>query len=131
MASVIYGDMLSFFPELMRRIFLYEKSPTLIAGHTDKVNLRDSSGVLQFCKAGDVVVNGNTLNDVDAPVLWTRSEIGMNTYIEVDAIEYRRTKNNDFVREGGFNVYMLETIVGNTDTQTVDTTVDLGVSHYK
>lgn len=55
----------------------------------------------------------------------------MNTYIEVDAIEYRRTKNNDFVREGGFNVYMLETIVGNTDTQTVDTTVDLGVSHYK
>lgn len=131
MAGAVYGDMLSFFPDLMRRIFLYEKKPTIIAGHTDKANLRDSSGILQFCKAGDVIVNGNTLNDVDAPLLWTRSTIEMQTYVEIDNVEYRRTKNNNFSRDGAFNVYVLETVVGNTDTQTPDATVDLGVSHYK
>lgn len=131
MARKVYGDMLAFFPELIRVIILYEKSPTIIAGHTDKLNLRPSSGVVEFCKAGDVIVNGNTLNDVDAPILWTRSVISMQTYIEIEEVEYRRTKNNAFAREGDFNVYVLNTVVGNTDTQTKDPLVDLGVSHFK
>ena len=131
MARRVYGDMLGFFPELIRVIVLYEKKPTIIAGQTDKANIRQSSGVIEFCKAGDVVVNGTTLNDVDAPMLWTRSEIGMQTFMEIDGVEYRRTKNNAFSREGDFNIYMLETVVGNTDTQQPDTTVDLGVSKYR
>lgn len=126
MPRAVYGDMLAFFPELIRRFVLYEKSPTIIAGHTDKKNLRQTSGILQFCKAGDVVVNGQTLNDVDAPLIWTRSDIGMDTYIEADGVEYRRTKNNKYVREAGFYIYVLESVVGNTDTQTPDTTVNLG-----
>lgn len=126
MPRAVYGDMLAFFPELIRRFVLYEKSPTIIAGHTDKKNLRQTSGILQFCKAGDVVVNGQTLNDVDAPLIWTRSDIGMDTYIEADGVEYRRTKNNKYVRESGFYIYVLESVVGNTDTQTPDTTVNLG-----
>lgn len=127
MSRAVYGDMLAFFPELIKRFVIYEKSPTLIAGHTDKLNIRETSGILQFCKAGDVVINGNTLNDVDAPLIWSRSEIGMNTYIEADGTEYRRTKNNKFVREGGFYIYVLESVVGNTDTQTPELNVNLGI----
>lgn len=132
MARAIYGDMLAFFPELIRKIVLYEKQPTTIAGHFFKENVRVSSGVIQFCKAGDIVVNGQVLNDTDCPVLWTRSMLAMNTYVQdSDLIEYRRTKDNAYAVEGGFNVYILEKVTGNTDTNTRDTSVDLGVSQYK
>jgi hypothetical protein len=68
-----------------------------------------------------------TLADTNVPSLWTRKKLDVgNTFICKDDELYRVVNPSDWTFEGGFNVYVLETFVGDSDEQEPDEDVNLG-----
>ena len=65
------------------------------------------------------------------PTLWTKSKLKLGDYFISKGEEtYRITNSADWLFEGGFNCYVLEEVVGNTDTQVQHEYVELGQNNY-
>ena len=107
----IYGDMLCFFPEQFRKFQYFLMRPNVVASYTKREE--------------------DTLSDINIPTLWTREKLDvMYGFVQKDDELYRIVNPADWLFEGGFNVYILETFVGNSDVQTSFEDVDLGQNSY-
>ena len=126
----VYGDMLSFFPELRRVFSNFEMKVKLVSGYEPRINERKVTGVLQYKKAGSLDIEGDNLADTDVPVFYTRIECKKGSFLSDLNNVYRISKDNKWYFEGGFYCYVLEKVIGTTDTQTTNTKVDLGKSKY-
>lgn len=127
----IYGSMLNFFTEQFRVFDYFCMKPRVNASYAPRVSLGKVKGILQYMKKGELREEGDTLADVNIPVLWTKSKLKLGDYFISKGEEiYRITNNADWLFEGNFNCYVLEEVVGNTDTQVQHEYVELGQNNY-
>lgn len=128
---MIYGDMLCFFPEQFRKFQYFLMHPNVVASYSKREEEKTITGVFQYMKKGELKREEDTLADVNIPTLWTREKLNvMYGFIQKDDELYRIVNPADWLFEGGFNVYILETFVGNSDVQTSFEDVDLGQNSY-
>lgn len=128
---MIYGDQLSFFSEQFRFFEYFTMEPDTVASYSQRKSLGRVKGVFQYWKKGELKREEDTLADVDVPTIWTRQTLKAGNYfIQKDDETYRIVNKNDWTFEGGFNVYVLELMVGSTDEQQPFTYVDLGQNSY-
>ena len=135
MSGGVYGNMLSYFSELMENYDVYKQIPNVGAGWTRdtapaftvrgimqntegaSLNVRDAysrSSVSTGSSSGIVsVVNGSSF--------WSEQDIPLvDCFTRVDGVAYRFMTNGSFVKEGGFYAYTIAKVVGNngeTDKQ--------------
>lgn len=127
----VYGDMLSFFPELIRQFDYFRMLPKPVASYSTRELLGKVRGVFQYMKKGDLLRENDTEADVDIPTLWTTQKLNVGNYfIIADDVLFRITTNFQWMYEGGFYCYGLETFVGNSDEQQPFEYVDLGQNSY-
>lgn len=126
-----YGDMLVFFNEQRRSFNYFHMSPKPVASYSQREDLGKVTGVFQYMKRGELIRENETLADVNVPTLWTRQSLKVGDYfIEKDGETFRIVNPADWTFEGGFNIYVLETFVGNSDKQEPFEDVDLGQGSY-
>lgn len=125
---MVYGDQLAFFTEQFRMYEYFTMTPRPVAGYTERQPLGKVKGVFQYMKRGELVREADeTLADTNVPTLWTRSKLKVGDYFIVKDEElYRIVNPSDWSFEGGFNVYVLESFVGDSDEQVPDEEVNLG-----
>lgn len=127
----IYGDLLSFFPEQVRMVSYFCMKPLNVASYTEREDLGKVRGVFQYMKKGELKRENDTLEDTNIPTFWTRQKLKVGNYfLQKDDELYRIVNPADWLFEGGFHCYVLETFVGNSDVQVNFEDVDLGQNSY-
>ena len=126
----MYGDLLVFFPELIARYNTFTAKPKAGGGYEARVPGDPVRAIIMAMKGGDLPVENGLLAETNVLTLWTRSELGKETFVMYGGIPYRRTKNNDWYDYGRTKIYIIESVVGVTDTQTVNTNVKYGRELY-
>ena len=82
-------------------------------------------------KIKDLDYEGGSLSSKTVPTVWTEKKLDTNTFARIDEVDYRCVNaGRNYGFEGNFNVYVLENIIGNTDKQVKNPSVDLGRSDY-
>ena len=127
----IYGDMLAFFSEQRRSFKYFHMTPKPVASYSQREYLGNVTGVFQYMKRGELIRENDALADTNVPTLWTRQSLKVGDYfIEKGDETYRIVNPADWTFEGGFNVYVLETFVGNSDKQEPFEYVNIGQNDY-
>ena len=127
----IYGYLLSFFPEQFRMVSYFCMKPLNVASYTEREDLGKVRGIFQYMKKGELKRENDTLEDTNIPTFWTRQKLKVGNYfLQKDDELYRIVNSADWLFEGGFNCYVLETFVGNSDVQVNFEDVDLGQNSY-
>ena len=127
----IYGDLLSFFPEQFRMVSYFCMKPLNVASYTEREDLGKVRGVFQYMKKGELKRENDTLEDTNVPTFWTKQKLKVGNYfLQKDDELYRIVNPADWLFEGGFHCYVLETFVGNLDVQVNFEDVDLGQNSY-
>lgn len=128
----VYGNQLMFFAEQFRMFDYFTMNPQTVASYSKRVSLGKVKGVFQYMKKGELLRENDTLADTNVPTLWTRQKLGVGNYFIQKGDELYRIKNpSDWTFEGGFNAYVLETFVGNSDAQKSHEYVNLGQEDYE
>ena len=128
--SGVYGDMLAFFPELIKSYDRFTAQPKAVAGNEKRVSKGTIRGILQAMKGGDLPVQGELLTQTNVLTFWTRGELDKEDYIARDGVTYKRTKDNDWQEFGRTNIYILESVSGTFDDNVRNTAVTFGKEHY-
>ena len=127
----IYGDMLSFFPEQFRMLDYFHMTPQNVASYSTREYLGKVRGVFQYMKKGELKRENDTLDDTSIPTFWTRQKLKIGDYfIQKEDEVFRITNSANWLFEGGFTCYVLETLVGNSEVHTPFEYVDLGQNSY-
>ena len=127
----IYGDMLSFFPEQFRMFDYFHMAPQNVASYSTREYLGKVRGVFQYMKKGELKRENDTLDDTSIPTFWTRQKLKIGDYfIQKEDEVFRVTNSANWLFEGGFTCYVLETLVGNSEVHTPFEDVDLGQNSY-
>lgn len=127
----VYGDMLGFFPEIFREFDYFSMSPEITGGYSNRTEEIKIKGVLQNVNSGLLRQEGDTIAGTSHPVFWTRSILLLGYFIKDGETVYRITRTNDWVRQGNFYKYDLESVVGNKDEDSgVEDVVDYAKSTY-
>lgn len=127
----VYGDMLVFFNEQKRSFKYFHMTPKPVASYSQREYLGNVTGVFQYMKRGELIRENDALADTNVPTLWTRQSLKVGDYfIEKGDETYRIVNPADWTFEGGFNVYVLETFVGNSDKQEPFEYVNIGQNDY-
>lgn len=127
---MIYGDMLSYFPEMFRKFDYFNMNPLPSASYTKREKLGTARGVLQYLKRGELRRENDTLADTEIPTFWTRENLKTGYFLLVQDEAYRITNKADWLYAGGFNCFVLELVVGNTDKQKPFEYVNIGQNSY-
>lgn len=128
----IYGDQLAFFSEQFRYFDYFRMKPKVVASYSQREPIKRIRGVFQYMKRGELRMEQDTLADVNVPTLWTREKLQVGDFfIQKDDETYRIVNPADWLFEGGFCCYVLETVVGNTDIQEPFDDVDIGQNSYE
>ena len=105
--------------------------PLNVASYTEREDLGKVRGIFQYMKKGELKRENDTLEDTNIPTFWTRQKLKVGNYfLQKDDELYRIVNSADWLFEGGFNCYVLETFVGNSDVQVNFEDVDLGQNSY-
>ena len=127
----IYGDSLAFFSEQFRYFDYFTMKPNTVASYSTREPLGKVRGVFQYMKRGELRREESTLADVNVPTFWTRQKLKVGDYfIQKEDEIYRIVNPADWLFEGGFCCYVLESVIGNTDEQQPFEYVDLGQNSY-
>ena len=126
----VYGEMLSYFPELFQLVDYFSMNPQPVASYDERKDLGKVKGVFQFIRKGELARSGDTLSEKEVPTFWTTKKLEVGNFITVDEIDYRIDSNDDWMFAGGYYCYGLETLIGNTDKQEEIPDVDLGIGSY-
>lgn len=127
----VYGDQLAFFTDQFRSYEYFHMKPHTTASYSTRESLGKVRGVFQYMKRGELRREEDTLADVNVPTLWTRTKLKVGDYfIQKDDELYRIVNPADWLFEGGFCCYVLESVVGNTDKQEPFEYVNIGQNSY-
>lgn len=127
----VYGDSLAFFSEQFRYFDYFTMKPNTVASYSTREPLGKVRGVFQYMKRGELRREESTLADVNVPTFWTRQKLKVGDYfIQKEDEIYRIVNPADWLFEGGFCCYVLESVIGNTDEQQPFEYVDLGQNSY-
>jgi hypothetical protein len=119
----VYGDMLGFFPELMRKYYTFNMAPQKTGGFGARTDVTPVKAIVQYIRQGKLVQEGDTIAATDRPYLWTREKLTVIHFITdtndpATETVFRINEDAHWKKTGGFYEYELLTMVGDTDTQT-------------
>lgn len=127
----IYGDQLAFFTEQFRMFDYFKMTPNSVAGYSNREDLGKVRGIFQYMKKGELREENDALADTNVPTIWTRKKLEVGDYfISFDDETFRIVNPANWLFEGGFYCYVLQTVVGNTDKQKPHEYVNLGQNDY-
>ena len=130
----VYGEQLAFFAEQFRTVEVFSMTTNTVAGYSNRQSLGRFRGVFQYMKRGDLLRENETLSDIAVPTFWTKAKLKAGNFIDLldteDKDLYRIVNKQPWKHEGGFYIYILETVSGNTDEQEAHDDVDLGGGFY-
>ena len=123
----VYGDMLAYFPELFEKATVFPMMPKTVAGYEPRPVGTVVYGVFQFRTKNNLDAENMTLVETHAAEFWTEAvlEEGLFLVRELDGLIYRITRDNNWDFSGSYHKYLVDTVAGNTDTQTPDSDVNL------
>ena len=123
--------MLCFFQEQFRQFDYFRMRPNTVASYSKREDERKVTGVFQYAKKGELKRENDTESDVNIPTFWTREKLNVGEgFIQKEDELYRIVNPADWLFEGGFNVYILESFIGNSDVQEPFDDVDIGQNSY-
>lgn len=129
--SGVYGDQLAFFPEQFEDAVAFRMDPILVGGYENRKDIVHTSGVFQWLKGGSLDIEEHLLVRADTIVYWTYDALEEGMFLErADGKLFRIVKEMDWEQKGTFYRFVIETVVGNTDEQTTDPEVTLGINQY-
>lgn len=128
--SGVYGDLLTFFPELIRSFTAFTAKPKTGGGYHPRVLIGEIRGIIMSMKGGDLPVENELLAESDVITFWTRKTLDKESFVSDKDKVYRRTKEKDWFDFGRTNIYILERVVGTFDTQVTNTKVDYAKGMY-
>lgn len=123
--SGVYGDILLYFPELLKDFSVYDVIPSGVAGYK-KTLVKTVTGVFQHVKQGKLDNEGDTAVGTNVPMLWILEDTLEQYQIITDPDtnrDYRVAKDAPWSYEAGFAVYELTSTVGITDKQSKDASI--------
>lgn len=127
----VYGDMLPFFYEQSRMVEYFTMKPQNVASYSKRESLGKIRCIFQYMKRGELRREEDTLADTNVPTVWVKQKLKAGDFfISFEEETFRIVRPSDWHHEGGFYVYELETVVGNTDEQTAFEYVNLGQNSY-
>lgn len=126
----VYGSQLSYFPELFRRFEYFDMKPQVSASYYPRTSLGRVRGIFQFMKKSELLRQNDVLDDTEVPALWTKQKLDLGKFVTIDDIDYRIVSSNDWLFEGGFYCFTLETFTGNSDRQEAHDYVNIGQNDY-
>lgn len=131
MSGPIYGNMLGFFPELMKRYQIFSMRSKVGAGYGERVPYRTVTGYFLHSGADPYKVVSGLLTENDVAQFFVRQrfpekDIRQGLFVEVDELLYRfKQDDGSFTIEAGYAHYVLQLVPGNTDAQTPHENVNL------
>ena len=126
----VYGNMLNYFPELMRQFDYFSMKPQPVASYSKREDLGKVTGVFQFVKKGELRIATDTIAETEFPTFWTKKELVVGNFMTIEGTDYRICNDFKWMYEGEFRVYGLETFVGNSDKQEPIPDVKIGPGLY-
>jgi hypothetical protein len=132
----IYGDVLAFNPSLFSDYDIFTMDAKLVAGYANKkVVLPKTEGYLSRSKGGMEAIVSELRTENQKAQFWMydtipRGLVNQGLYVEDDGELYQFTTDNGYSREGGYHVYDLQLVVGNTGEQKRHRNVFLGQEEY-
>src|SRR5690606_35086748 len=107
MSGPIYGNMLGFFPELMKRYQIFYMRPKVGAGYDERVPYRTVTGYFLHSGADPYKVVSGLLTENDVAQFFVRQrfpekDIRQGLFVEVDELLYRfKQDDGSFTIEAG------------------------------
>lgn len=126
----VYGDQLAFFAEQFRMFEYFSMQPLPKGSYTPRKSLGKVKGVFQYMKRGDLMRENEVEAETDVPTIWTRQTLKVGNFIQKEDELYRITSDWTWKFEGNFNIYSLETFIGNSDKQVPFDYVNVGQNDY-
>jgi hypothetical protein len=126
-----YGNMLSAFPELVKKYEVFNMDPRIGAGYGERYNKRAVTGYWSWRKAREMGIEGDVRTKNDRATFWEQHDyrtgeslIEQGDYAEVKGHVYVFVEDDNFGAEGGFTRWTVQRVAGNTGQQTTNTKVD-------
>jgi hypothetical protein len=133
----VYGDQLSFFPELFVEHEIFDMKAIPGKGYGPRINKRLVSGVFQWIPGGKMGIEGENRQANEDATFWVRQQdvadkkVRQGSYVEVEGEGIFLFHHDDnFTFEGAFVKCDLKLAAGLTDRQVRNPNVDLGVRDY-
>ncbi len=116
---VIYGDMLSYFPELFETLTIWTQERDTVGRWSARENEQQISGIIQNTGGKNFKIDEGRFRLAKGLELWTgRGGLGA-WFTEYRGQVFRMVGGNEWDREGGFFRYDLELLQG-VDNDTGD-----------
>lgn len=124
-----YGDVLSAFPELLLEFLVFVMSPLAGGGFGPRIPFKKVTGYLTRDIGGLADKPDNSFVEGQQARFFVfdaipSGGIDQGMYVEDDGDLFKFIKTDSFVREGGFTVYRLQLVSGETDRQVTNTAVE-------
>jgi hypothetical protein len=118
----VYGDLLAYFPELIKIHQIFSMKPKVGGGYEERVPIRKIRAA--FIREGQskMKMQGEARVANEAGVLYCfdhvdRGILDQGTYFEDDGQIMLIMNDQTFAREGGFSAYGVQLVAGLTDKQ--------------
>ena len=126
----VYGDMLAFFPEQVRRFSYFSMIPNTVSGYQERTEIVEVKGVLQHLRKSQLGEDVSTLTEHIVPTFWTKQKLDVGKFLHISEDEdYRIEKNYDNYFTGKYHCYELSLVTGVTDKQGTEE-LDYGVGDF-
>lgn len=123
--------MLPFFSELFRPATPFLMKPKVVGGYEERVDEPSIVGVLLHLKAPELGIESHALSERRVPTFFTQVTLSPKSFLNIAGRDYKVANDgNIWDFEGGFNVYLLQNIIGTTDIQQPNEDIDFGRSDY-
>ena len=125
----VYGSMLNMFPELFVRVPYFQMDAQTNGGYGERYNVVYVMVAPQNYGSHVLTVNGNLIR-TNNKLFWSESVLQSGYFIEFDGAVYRFSRDNEWIREGGFFGMVAEQMVGDNGSNTTGTPVNFGESSF-
>ena len=123
----IYGDMLSAFPELIRTYTVFDMEAKTGGGYNARRNLREVDGIFRRVPGGKMGIAGENREPNEVGTFWIYDDdadrVRQGSFVEIDGDLLVLTKDNGYLREGGFTRFTAALVGGPNDQQVEDPVV--------
>jgi len=125
----IYGDILSAFPELMRKHQMYSMAPRAGGGYYERVLLFKKTGCFIKGAKSHAAIAGEARVTNEAGVLYCYENkiderVKQGMYFEDEGQLFIIADDQTFAREAGFGAYGCQLVQGSTDRQVENLNVE-------
>jgi len=123
----IYGDMLAAFSELIGEYCIFDMEATPGGGYGARHDKRVVEGIFRRVPGGKLSVVAENRQPNEVGSFWVYADeanrIYEGSYLEVGKEIFILTKDNDYLREGGYVRFVAAIVPGPTDQQRPDRSV--------